>query len=113
MRYLIHDRDPLFTREFRDILLGAGVKCIKLPAQSPDLNAYAERFVLSIKSECLNKIVPLGQRHLRRAVNEFVEHYHLERNHQGLENIFAEPEPHAEKARNCHKIDEEAGPSLG
>jgi putative transposase len=86
MRYLIHDRDPLFTNEFRDLLLGAGVRCIKLPAQSPDLNAYAERFVLSIKSECLNKIVPLGEGHLRNAVGELVEHYHLERNHQGLEN---------------------------
>ena len=86
MRYLIHDRDPLFTTEFRDSLRGAGVTCIKLPARSPDLNAYAERFVLSIKSECLSKMVPLGERHLRRAVIEFVEHYHVERNHQGLEN---------------------------
>ena len=86
MRYLIHDRDPLFTIEFRDSLRGAGVTCIKLPARSPDLNAYAERFVLSIKSECLAKMVPLGERHLRRAVIEFVEHYHVERNHQGLEN---------------------------
>jgi transposase InsO family protein len=86
MRYLIHDRDPLFTDEFRNILRAAGVKCLKLPAQSPDLNAYAERFVLSIKSECLNKLIPLGERHLRHAVSEFVEHYHLERNHQGLDN---------------------------
>ena len=85
-RYLIHDRDPLFTDEFRDVLRAAGVKCLKLPAQSPDLNAYAERFVLSIKSECLNRIVPLGERHLRLAVTEFVEHCHRERNHQGLDN---------------------------
>ncbi len=62
------------------------MKCLKLPARSPDLNAYAERFVLSIKSECLNKLVPLGERHLRLAVSEFVQHDHLERNHQGLEN---------------------------
>jgi transposase InsO family protein len=53
---------------------------------SPNLNAYAERFVLSIKSECLNKLMLLGERHLRRAVKEFVEHYHLERNHQGLDS---------------------------
>ena len=86
MRYVIHDRDPLFTREFRDLLGAAGVKSIKLPAHSPNLNAYAERFVLSIKSECLNKLVLLGERHLRRAVGEFVEHYHLERNHQGLDS---------------------------
>jgi transposase InsO family protein len=91
MRYLIHDRDPLFTDEFCNLLRMAGVECVKLPAGSPDLNAYAERFVLSIKSECLNKLVPLGERHLRRAVNEFVEHYHLERNHQGLHNQLLTP----------------------
>ena len=55
------------------------------------LNAYAERFVLSIKSECLNHIVPLGERHLRRAVREFVEHYEHERNHQGLDNELIVP----------------------
>ena len=88
-RYLLHDRDPLFTDEFRDILRGVGVTCLKLPAHSPNLNAYAERFVLSIKSECLSKLVPLGEGHLRRAVTEFVEHYHLERNHQGLDNRLA------------------------
>jgi transposase InsO family protein len=86
MRYVIHDRDPLFTREFRDLLRSAGVRSIKLPAHSPDLNAYAEPFVLSIKSECLNKLVLLGERHLQRAVKEFIEHYHLERNHQGLDS---------------------------
>jgi putative transposase len=86
VRYVIHDRDPLFTDEFRHILRDAGVKTIKLPAQSPDLNAFAERFVLSIKSECLDKLIPLGERHLRMAVTEFVEHYHSERNHQGLGN---------------------------
>ncbi len=85
-RYLIHDRDPLFTDEFRELLRGAGVKCLKLPAHSPNLNAYAERFVLSIKSECLTKIVLLGERHLRLAISEYVQHYHLERNHQGLKN---------------------------
>ncbi len=52
-RYLVHDRDPLFTRAFREILKSSGVETVKLPARSPDLNAYAERFVLSIKSGCL------------------------------------------------------------
>jgi transposase InsO family protein len=90
-RYLIHDRDPLFTKDFSDLLEAIGVKCLKLPAHSPNLNAFAERFVLSIKSECLSKLVPLGERHLRHAVTEFVEHYHLERNHQGLENRLIPP----------------------
>ncbi len=90
-RFLIHDRGPLFTTEFRDILRAAGVRCLKLPAHSPGLNAFAERFVLSIKSECLNKLIPLGERHLRLAVSEFVAHYHLERNHQGLDNRLITP----------------------
>ena len=89
-RYLIHDRDPLFTERFREILKPSGVKTVKLPARSPNLNAYAERFVLSVKSECLAKIIPLGERHLRKAVKEYTEHYHLERNHHGLDNKLIE-----------------------
>ncbi len=60
------------------------MRAVKLPAQSPDLNAFAERFVRSIKEECLSQIIPLGERHLRRAVTEYTEHDHHERNHQGL-----------------------------
>jgi putative transposase len=89
-RYLIHDRDPLFTEEFRAILEAGEVRTVKLPPQSPDLNAYAERFVRSIKEECLSQIIPLGERHLRRAVTEYTEHYHFERNHQGLGNELIE-----------------------
>ncbi len=89
-RYLIHDRDPLFTAGFRANLKSAGVETVKLPARSPNLNAYAERFVRSIKSECLSKIIPLGERHLRQAVGEFTEHYQLERNHQGIGNRLIE-----------------------
>jgi hypothetical protein len=65
-RYLIHDRDPLFTDELREVLKSSGVDTVKLPAQSPDLNAYAERFVRSIREECLSRVVPLGERHLCR-----------------------------------------------
>jgi putative transposase len=89
-RYLIHDRDPLFTRAFREGLESSGVKSVKLPARSPNLNAYAERFVRSIKSECLAQIIPLGERHLRKAVSEYSRHYHVERNHQGLGNKLIE-----------------------
>ena len=85
-RYLILDRDPLYTTEFRQMLRRAGVEPLLLPARSPNLNAYAERFVLSIKSECPDRIVPLGERHLRRAIGEYLAHYHGERNHQGLDN---------------------------
>ena len=89
-RRLIHDRDPLFTTSFRAILKSSGVETVKLPAQSPNLNAYAERFVRSIKSECLSQIIPLGEEHLGNAVKEYTEHYHLERNHQGLGNRLIE-----------------------
>jgi len=84
--YLIHDRDPLFTAAFTVVLKSGGVKTVRLPARSPNLNAYAERFVRSIKSECLSKVIPLSEAHLRRTVTEFTVHYHLERNHQGLGN---------------------------
>jgi transposase InsO family protein len=89
-RYLIHDRDPLFTEAFKELLKCSGVETVKLPARSPDLNAYAERFVRSIKSECLAEIIPLGERHLRNAVKEYTDHYHSERNHQGLDNQLIE-----------------------
>jgi putative transposase len=103
-RYLIHDRDPLFTEAFRELLKPSGVKTVKLPARSPDLNAHAERFVLSIKSECLAHIIPLSERHLRKAVKEYTEHYHLERNHQGLNNDLVEKpsdEPHLDGVVEC------------
>lgn len=91
-RYLILDRDPLFTKGFQAILRGSGVKLLRFPAKSPNLSAYAERFVLSIKSECLDKIVPLGERHLRHAIKEYVDHYHRERHHQGLGGAIIAPE---------------------
>jgi putative transposase len=69
-------------------LKSSGASTVKLPARSPNLNAYAERFVRSIKSECLAKITPFGERRLRMAVTEYTPHYHLERNHQGLGNKF-------------------------
>lgn len=89
-RYLIHYRDSLFTAKFRGIPRAGGVETVKLPARRPNLNAYAERFVRSIKSECLLKIIPLGERHLRLAVSEYAAHYHLECNHQGLNNRLIE-----------------------
>ena len=70
------------------MLINSGTKPIRLPARSPNLNAFAERFVLSIKSECLSKIIPLGERHLRRVIREYMDHYHDERNHQGLDSHF-------------------------
>ena len=92
-RYLIHDRDPLFTTEFLGMLAEAGVKSVKLPPRSPKLNAYAERFVRTIKESCLERLILFGEESLRRAIQNFVAHYHHERNHQGLANRLISPEP--------------------
>ena len=82
--HLIHDRDPLFTEAFLGILGARGVESVKIPAQSPNCNPHAERFVKTIKYECLNHFIIFGERHLRRLIKEFVEHYMTERFHQGL-----------------------------
>ena len=91
-RYLIHDRDPLFTVEFLRTLEAAGVKSVKLPPRSPNLNPHAERFVRSIKESCLDRMIFFGEASLRTAVQNFVDHYHSERNHQGLANRIICPE---------------------
>jgi putative transposase len=84
-RYLIHDRDPLFTAEFVKMLAETGVASVKIPPRSPNLNAHAERFVRSIKESCLARVILFGEASVRKATAEFVAHYHRERNHQGLE----------------------------
>ena len=71
----------------------AGIRVVLTPLRAPNANAYAERFVRSIKEECLHRMIPLGERHFRRAVVEFVDHYHRERNHQGLENTLIAAPP--------------------
>jgi len=83
---LICDRDRKWSREIRRRLRDAGIRVVLIPERAPNANAYAERFVRSIKEECLDRLIPIGDRHFRRAVAEFVEHYHHERNHQGLNN---------------------------
>src|SRR3954453_4649650 len=92
-RYLIHDRDPLFTVEFLKLLAGVGVESVKLPPRSPNLNAHAERFVRSIKESCLDRLILFGEQSLRTAVSQFVAHYHAERPHQGLGNRLIRPAP--------------------
>jgi putative transposase len=91
-RYMIHDRDPLFTGAFRETLASAGVETVKLPPRSPNLNAYAERFVRTAKESCLDRMILIEEGSLRRAVREFLAHYHLERNHQGLGNRLIVPD---------------------
>jgi len=89
--FLICDRDTKFTAQFKRTLEAADVRTVLTPYRAPNANAYAERFVLSIKSECLNRMVLFGESSLRRAVTEYIEHYNVERPHQGLENEPLEP----------------------
>lgn len=91
VRKLILDRDSIFIKSFRDILKQANISCVRLPRRSPDLNTYIERFMKTIKYECLEKMVLFGEKSLRKVVKEFLEDYHKERNHQGIGNQIIEP----------------------
>jgi len=91
-RFLIHDRSPLFSDGFTQILKCGGIEPVQLPPRSPNLNAYAERFVRTIKENCLDQMILFGESSLRRATAEFVEHYHKERNHQGMDNRILLPD---------------------
>ena len=90
-KYVLMDRDSHFSSAFRTILRNADVDPVRLPAKSPNLNAHLERFHLSIKSECLDRMIFFGENALRNACAEFMSHYHRERNHQGLGNSIIEP----------------------
>jgi putative transposase len=81
----------------------AGIRVVQTPLQAPNANAHAERFVRSIKKECLDRIVPIDERHLRRAVAEFVAHYHHERNHQGLRNALIDDVNHHQAGRRIRR----------
>jgi hypothetical protein len=90
-RYLIIDRDTKYAEQFRRLVEEGGTEVIRLPPMSPNLNAYAERFVRSVKDECLKRMIFVGQASLRRAIGEYMAHYHEERNHQGLGNRLIRP----------------------
>ena len=105
-QYLIIDRDSKYSAQFRRLVQAGGTKVIRLPPRSPNLNAYAERFVRSIKDECLNRMIFVGQASLRHAISEYIEHYHGERNHQGLDNRLPKLSPQPSShigAVSCHK----------
>ncbi len=85
-RYLIVDNDVLFTSQFKRILADTGVELVRTAIQAPDINAIAECWVRSIKTECLNKIIPFGFTSLERSANEFVANCNSERPHLGLGN---------------------------
>ena len=99
-RYLLHDRDTKFCAEFRRTLKAGGVKCLRLPRRSPNLNAFAERWVRSVKEECLSKLILFGEGTLRRGLTEYLAHYHNERNHQGKDNLLLFPSKNELQGRN-------------
>ena len=106
-QYLIHDRDTQFCAAFRRILDDSGVKRLPRPPRSPNLNAVAERFVRSIKSEALSHLVIFGESSLRHIVSQYISHYYHERHHQGLPNVIPFPEPQPANDREgpveCHE----------
>jgi putative transposase len=90
-RYVLMDRDGEFCPSFREILKNEDIEPVQLPARSPDLNAYIERFNRSLKEECLDRMIFFGEQSLRKAISTFLEHFHAERNHQGIGNQLIEP----------------------
>ena len=110
-RYVLHDRDKKFCADFRDTLAAGGVSCVALPARSPNLNCYAERWVRSVKSECLSKLILFGESSLRRALTNFCQHYHSERNHQGKDNtlLFPRAGPPGSPGRGTVRCQERLG----
>jgi hypothetical protein len=90
-RYLLHDRDAKFCHSFRELIKTGNVNPLRLPARSPNLNSYAERWVRSVKEECLSRLILFGESSLRRALQQYIVHYHEERNHQGKDNRILFP----------------------
>jgi len=87
-RFLIIDRDAIFSPRFKSIVRDSDVEILLTAYQAPNMNAYAERFVRSIKSECLDQMIFLGRESLVRAIAEYAAHYHDERSHQGIGNVM-------------------------
>jgi transposase InsO family protein len=104
-RHLIFDRDSKFCDSFRRTIRSIGIKTIRLPPRSPNLNAHAERYVRSAKEECLSRLVLFGEAGLRRALREFVAHYHEERNHQGKGNLLLCPSAELSSLAGGHAIE--------
>ena len=90
-QYLIHDRDGKYCPAFQQIIDNAGVERVVLPPRSPNLNAYAERWVRPVKEECLARLMLFGEKALQDALTEYTTHYHHERNHQGKGNVLLLP----------------------
>jgi putative transposase len=106
-QYLIDDRDGKYCLAFQQMIEAVGAKPIALPPRSPNLNAYAERWIRSVKDETLSRLILFGERSLRYALHEYVTHYHTERPHQGKGNVVLMPSPPYRAERHgpihCHE----------
>ena len=85
------DRDAKFSEEFHATLQQVGIEAVRLPPRSPNLTPHIERFMRSLKGECLHRLIFFGQKPLQAAAVSFLAHYHAERNHQGLDNRLIDP----------------------
>lgn len=96
VRYLIRDRDAKFTRCFDDVLRSIGATVILTPIQAPNANAFSERWVGTVRRECLDHLLIIGGRHLQRVLDEYARHYNAHRPHRGLGLVCA---PATQEAR--------------
>ena len=103
-RYLLHDRDSKYCASFCQLIEAEKVKVLALPPKSPNLNAHAERWVRSIKEECVGKLILFGERALKLALLQYEWHYHGERNHQGKDNLLLVPSPTLPSNRKKGKV---------
>jgi len=102
-KYLIHDRDPLFTEAFIEILKAGGIEPIKSMPLAPNFSPFVERFIRSIKSECLDRMLIFGERHLHYCIENYIQHYHCERAHQGIDNSIIDPLPQGDGKIVCRE----------
>jgi transposase InsO family protein len=90
IRYLVHDRDKRFCPVFDEVFRAEGIEILRTPWRAPKANAYAERFIRTVRTECLDRVLFLGERHLRSVLWTYVEHYNRERPHRGLDLLAPE-----------------------
>jgi len=109
MQFLVVDNDVLFTKQFCSTLADAGVEVTRTAIRAPNMNAFAERWVQTVKRECLSKLLLFGAGHLRRTLNEFAAHYHEQRPHQGIGNNLIEPSTDEPPNGNRVVVDERLG----
>jgi transposase InsO family protein len=100
MRFLIHDRDSKFTAAFDEIFRSEGIKVIHTPIRAPQANAYAERFVRTVRAECLDWLLIIGRRHLETVLRIYTAHYNRERPHRGLALQPLEPATATQQQKN-------------